>query len=290
MPSSHSKSDIRFHLLVRTGGQPLSVSMKRLLTGYVINFNRRHRRRGYLFQNRYKSIVCEDDPYLLELTRYIHLNPVRAGLVEDMKELGEYPWTGHSALMGIIQRKWQDTDTVLAYFGSRLKQARDRYQEFVEAGIAQGRRKDLVGGGLVRGAGGWSQVLSFRRKGIRVASDERILGSGEFVQRLLSEVDDREKETLRLSSLIRDLPSPASRIAEGEGVTEEELRSGGRTRRISKARRVFLSGGAQEDGPFRCRRCTVSRGDDFGSVPGGRPRGILGPEEIPLSLFRNTVP
>jgi len=213
--------------------------MKRLLTGYVINFNRRHRRRGYLFRNRYKSIVCEDDPYLLELTRYIHLNPVRAGLVEDMKELRKYPWTGHSALMGIIQRKWQDTDTVLAYFGSRLKQARDRYQEFVEAGIAQGRRKDLVGGGLVRSAGGWSQVLSFRRKGIRVASDERILGSGEFVQRLLSEVDDREKETLRLSSLIRDLPSLASRIAEGEGVTEEELRSGGRTRRISKARRVF---------------------------------------------------
>jgi putative transposase len=228
-----------FHLLVRTGGQSLSVSMKRLLTGYVINFNRRHRRRGYLFQNRYKSIVCEDDPYLLELTRYIHLNPVRAGLVEDMKELRKYPWTGHSALMGTIQREWQDTDTVLAYFGSRLKQARDRYQEFVEAGIAQGRREDLVGGGLVRSAGGWFQVLSFRRKGIRVASDERILGSGEFVQRLLSEVDDREKETLRLSSLIRDLPSLASRIAEGEGVTEEELRSGGRTRRISKARRVF---------------------------------------------------
>ena len=92
-----------FHLLVRTGGQPLSVSMKRLLTGYVINFNRRHRRRGYLFRNRYKSIVCEDDPYLLELTRYIHLNPVRAGLVEDMKELGKYPRTGHSALTGIIQ-------------------------------------------------------------------------------------------------------------------------------------------------------------------------------------------
>ena len=79
---------------------------------------------------------------------------MRAGLVEDMKELGKYPWTGHSALMGIIQRKWQDTDIVLAYFGSRLKQARDRYQEFVEAGIAQGRRKDLVGGGLVRSAGG----------------------------------------------------------------------------------------------------------------------------------------
>jgi chromosomal replication initiation ATPase DnaA len=82
-------------------------------------------------------------------------------------------------------------------------------------------------------------MLSFRRKGIRVASDEGILGTGEFVQRLMSEVDGREKKTLRLSSLIRDLPSLAVRVAEGEGITEEELRSGRRTRRVSRARRLF---------------------------------------------------
>jgi chromosomal replication initiation ATPase DnaA len=82
-------------------------------------------------------------------------------------------------------------------------------------------------------------MLSFRRKGIRVASDERILGTWEFVQRLMSEVDGREKKTLRLSSLIRDLPSLAVRVAEGEGITEEELRSGRRTRRVSRARRLF---------------------------------------------------
>jgi putative transposase len=58
-----------FHLLVRTGGQPLAKSMRKLLTGYVVNFNRRHRRFGHLFQNRYKSIICEDEPYLLELQR-----------------------------------------------------------------------------------------------------------------------------------------------------------------------------------------------------------------------------
>jgi chromosomal replication initiation ATPase DnaA len=82
-------------------------------------------------------------------------------------------------------------------------------------------------------------MLSFRRKGIRVASDERILGTWEFVQRLMSEVDGREKKTLRLSSLIRDLPSLAVRVAEGEGITEEQLRSGRRTRRVSRARRLF---------------------------------------------------
>lgn len=64
-----------FHLLVRTGRAPLAQSMKKLLTGYVVNFNRRHKRVGRLFQNRYKSIVLEAEPYLLELVRYLHLNP-----------------------------------------------------------------------------------------------------------------------------------------------------------------------------------------------------------------------
>jgi len=74
--------------------------MRRLMTGYAVTFNRRHRRAGHLFQNRYKSVICEEDPYLLELIRYIHLNPLRAGLVKDLKELDRYPWTGHSAILG----------------------------------------------------------------------------------------------------------------------------------------------------------------------------------------------
>ena len=70
------------------------------MTGYAVTFNKRHKRSGHLFQNRYKSIVCEEDSYLLELIRYIHLNPLRAGLVKDLKELDRYPWTGHSAILG----------------------------------------------------------------------------------------------------------------------------------------------------------------------------------------------
>ena len=89
-----------FHLLLRTGKTPLSKVMRRLMTGYAVTFNIRHRRSGHLFQNRYKSVVCEEDPYLLELIRYIHLNPLRAKLVEDLKALDKYPWTGHSAILG----------------------------------------------------------------------------------------------------------------------------------------------------------------------------------------------
>lgn len=89
------------HLLLRTGLVPVSVLMSRLLTGYAGWFNKKYRRHGQLFQNRYKSILCQEDPYLKELIRYIHLNPLRAGLVEDMNALDSHPWCGHSVLMGL---------------------------------------------------------------------------------------------------------------------------------------------------------------------------------------------
>ena len=89
-----------FHLLLRTGPTPLSKVMRRLMTGYAVTFNKRHKRSGHLFQNRYKSVACEEDPYLLELIRYIHIKPLRTGLVKDLKELDRYPWTGHSAILG----------------------------------------------------------------------------------------------------------------------------------------------------------------------------------------------
>jgi hypothetical protein len=213
--------------------------MKKLLTGYVVNFNRRHKRYGHLFQNRYKSILCEDDPYLLELTRYIHLNPLRAGIVNSLGELGRYPWTGHSAIMGLVKRDWQDIETVLGYFGGRRKGARKAYKDFMEQGVSQGRRPELVGGGLIRSLGGWSQVLSLRRRGTKVASDERILGSGGFVEGLLSEVEKREKETLRLTRKVVSLPALIKVLAGGEGLEEADIRSGDRRRGMVKARRLF---------------------------------------------------
>ena len=228
-----------FHLLVRTGHLSLSNNMRKLLTGYVINFNRRHKRYGHLFQNRYKSIVCEDEPYLLELTRYIHLNPVRAGITRDLTALSKYPWTGHSAILGKVKRRWQDSDAVLAYFGRKKKEAVLGYEAFVKDGISEGRRSDLTGGGLIRSMGGWAQVLSLRRKGIKAVADDRILGSSEFVETLLSEADDRERKTLRLSASIGDLPSLARKIAQVEGITESALRSGSRQRRVSRIRRLF---------------------------------------------------
>src|SRR3990172_9164170 len=228
-----------FHLLVRTGTRPLARSMKRLLTGYVVNFNRRHKRYGHLSQNRYKSIVVEEDPYLLELTRYIHLNPVRGGLVPGLRALRTYPWTGHAALLGRGDRAWQETAAVLAAFGQKRRRAIQRYEAFIREGIAQGRRPELVGGWLIRSLGGWAQVLALRRKDSQVASDARILGSGEFVEALLADAARQEKETLRLPRKVVDLAALGRQILAKEGVAEEELRSGIRTRGLVRARRLF---------------------------------------------------
>ena len=96
------------HLLLKTGFCPIATVMRRLLTGYAVSFNRRHRRHGQLFQNRYKSFLCEEDVYLKELLRYIHLNPLRAKIVKDLQALKKYQWCGHSALMGKVEADFQE--------------------------------------------------------------------------------------------------------------------------------------------------------------------------------------
>ena len=151
--------------------------MRRLLTGYAVSFNRRHNRHGQLFQNRYKSILCQEDTYLKELVRYIHLNPLRAKIVSDISELNRYEYSGHSVLLGNKKREWQDTEYVWSYFGRRIGTARKRYATYVEQGIRQGRGPELAEGGIIRSLGGWSEVKKMWLIGQdRLKGDERILG------------------------------------------------------------------------------------------------------------------
>jgi len=124
-----------FHLLLKTGRVSIATLMRRLLTGHAGFFNKRHRRTGHLFQNRYKSILCQEDSYLLELVRYIHLNPLRAKLIKDFESLTKYPYSGYSVLMGKVQNDCQDIDWVLRLFDERISSARRRYQEFVRKGM-----------------------------------------------------------------------------------------------------------------------------------------------------------
>jgi len=242
-----------FHFLLRTGLTPLSKVMRRLMTGYAVTFNRRHRRAGHLFQNRYKSVICEEDPYLLELIRYIHLNPLRAGLVKDLKELDKYPWTGHSAILGKRKnplvpypssrnKKREKTEKslaektiedVLLHFGDKLGEARRRYRQFVEKGVDQGSRPELQGGGLVRSAGGDVSVLSSNRKEERELSDERILGSGDFVSATLQQSERfLEKKYLPKRPIEELIEFVAKRLS----IEPELICSGSRQQKYSEAR------------------------------------------------------
>ena len=236
-----------FHMLCKTKNLPLASSMRRILTGYVVNFNKRHRRYGHLFQNRYKSIVCQEDIYLKELVRYIHLNLLRAGLVKDLKELNRSFWSGHSALVGKVKREWQNTEYVLSFFDGP-DNARKNYSQYVKEGIDQGRRPELVGGGLIRSMGGWSAVLASRRRGEREVADQRILGDGDFVQAVISGLDDLVKKNLRLSGQRIDIKALAEKISERYNISIGELRSGSRRRAAVKARHAISWIGVRELG------------------------------------------
>jgi len=158
------------HILLSSGPQGLANFMRRFMTGYAVGYNLRHRRYGHLFHNRYKSMVCDGDSYFTELLRYIHLNPLRAKLVGDLSGLESYPYCGHGVILGRVSYDWQDRDYVLSWFGRREGEARSAYRRFVKEGVALGRRPELVGGGLGRSLGGWSEVISLRRPGCSGAS------------------------------------------------------------------------------------------------------------------------
>ena len=223
------------HCLIRTGPVPLSTAMRRVLTGYAGYFNRRHRRRGHLFQNRYKSILVEEEPYRLELVRYIHLNPLRAQMVKNMSELDRYSWTGHSALVGQVARPWQAVEEVLAHFGHRNRNARRRYREFVAAGIPLGRRSEFQGGGLRRSAGGWQAVTALRRSREHGMADERILGSGPFVESVHRSLPP-SAEARSPVEVLQVLQALLDRCARAWEITPDEVQSGSRRRPVAQAR------------------------------------------------------
>ncbi|MCK4621084.1 MAG: transposase [Desulfuromonadales bacterium] len=217
-----------FHLLLRPRQVELSRFMRRLLTGYAITFNRRHKRSGPLFQHRYKSILCEEEVYLLELVRYIHLNPLRAGLVPDLETLDSYPWCGHAELLEKRPSTGLSCDSVLELFGGKHKAARLAYRQFLADGLTMGNRPELVGGGLRR-----SQALSQRTEEHQ-DYDDRILGSGKFV------------ESLREEGLLQSSLSPRMGLMELQTAIEgyyqlpsQGLCQRGRQNTVAEARVVF---------------------------------------------------
>lgn len=226
------------HLLLRTGNAPIKTVMQRLLSGYAGAFNRRHRRIGQIFHNRYKSILCQQEPYLSELVRYIHLNPLRARLVESLDQLDSYPYGGHSALMGKCPNDWQDVDTILSLFGKRLSRARSGYRSFVEKAVAVGRRPELTGGGLIRSLGGWGALKRLGKGKVHLKGDERILGDSDFVEAVLEAQNEKLNRGYRLEAEGFDIEKVITRAAEISGLPPEQIRAAGKQPRRVQARNL----------------------------------------------------
>ena len=218
------------HVLMRSGPLGIAKFMRRLLTGYAVYYNRRHERQGYLFQNRYKSILCDEEVYFKELIRYVHLNPLRAGLVDDLAGLDHYPWCGHAFVVNGAEHPWHNVSFVLSRFGEKSREAIRKYQEFLEGGIreeATGKKRQ------------WQSDWSLLEwlKGLRIAGDRdepdrdgRVLGGEKFVSGLT-----REKN--KPSSLGVKSPEELIREACGKaGLSVDALLSGSRRSNVAKLR------------------------------------------------------
>jgi hypothetical protein len=176
---------------------------------------------------------------LKELVRYIHLNPLRAGLVENIKALDKYMWCGHSVVMNKTEQIWQNVDYVHGLFSDQKAQARQRYRAFVKKGIPMGRQPDLVGGGLLRSIGGWTVLKGLRKAGIRVKGDERILGDNDFVENVLQSAEEALGLKCELISKGYDFNRVAKRVAEVMGMDVEQVTAYGKSPQTVNARSLL---------------------------------------------------
>jgi REP element-mobilizing transposase RayT len=204
----HAFCRMRNHLhpAVQVADISLSRVMQNLAFRYTRWVNRRQGKRGHLFQDRYQALLVDQDAYLLELTRYIHLNPVRAGLVRD---LTAYRWSGHRAYLGKATLPWLTTDLVLSQFSAHRGHARRRYQRFVAEGKRQGHREEFHTGSL---AG-------------------RVLGDDKFAERALKRAGQHRGAKVDLDTLIK-------RVCQDYKLSETDLSAAGKHRRAAEARAV----------------------------------------------------
>lgn len=201
------------HLLIEVRKEPISRIMQGLLQSYTQWYNHKYKTVGHLFQGRYKAILCDKNSYLLNLVRYIHLNPVRAGIV---KEPAKYKWSSHRIYLGLALSKIVDTEFVLSQFSPRLRESRKIYQSFVLEWINEGKREDFYG-----------------------TIDQRFLGEEDFIEEVKKKSG---KELLIEDDVLKNktLDEIAKEVEKLTGVTLSDLCNRNRKKEIVEARSLFV--------------------------------------------------
>lgn len=193
------------HLALQVGSIPLSRILQNLSFRYTRWSNWRRNSSGHLFQGRYKAVLVDADAYLMQLAGYIHLNPVRAGMV---RAASDYPWSSHRAYLGRETVPWLSTGPVLAQFASDLSEARRLFGAFVDERREEGRREEFH-----RGAGG----------------DSRVLGADAFVETVLRQAESEPLKKPEIDVVMAALTGLF-------GLQADELAGAGQGGRISEAR------------------------------------------------------
>lgn len=216
-----------FHLFFQRRKVPLAQIMRRLMTGYAVAFNRRHHRTGHLFANRYKAVLCEKEPYFLELIRYVHLNPLRAGIVRTLEELRRYPWSGHAVLMGERKASFQSDAEALENFGNDRDEARRNLENFMEGGIQEGDETANPKGRPF--AEVWKSNPHL---------DQRILGSSIFADEILKSTGKLDAEEEVEEKKI-DFDKVVDSVSAACGLKRRAIFSPSRERSVSRARALL---------------------------------------------------
>lgn len=199
------------HLLMETKKVPLSKILQGINQSYTMYFNRRYATVGHLFQGRYKAILCDRDSYLLSLLKYIHMNPIRAGMV---KSLEEYRWSSHQCYVGRAGGGGMvSTELVLKMFSDNMKKARRAYRSHM------------------------GEELVLRQEEVYATVSQRILGDEGFVQEVMSRSGRRDVSGRRRHAY--KLPEIARAVEELEGISLEQLRGKGRGDDERLGRRVM---------------------------------------------------
>ena len=220
------------HLVLQAGDSPLSRGLQNLSFRYTRWVNAREKRTGHLFQGRYKALLVDGDNYLLELVRYIHLNPLRAGMVGNPDE---YSWTSHHAYLGRDDLPWLTTEDILGQFGGKIAHARQGYARFIHDGHVEEYRKEFHCG----------------------ENDPRILGSDDFAQTVLA-AEYVPARTIPLEKL-------AAKVLDTYGIDRSALQSPSQQRHLTEAR-ATLACLARETGAGNLEQVAGLVNRDAGSL------------------------
>ncbi|MGD9202785.1 MAG: transposase [Chitinispirillia bacterium] len=217
-----------YHFLFRTSEEPLGVFMRKLNSTYAMYYRKKYRKTGYVFQDRYKSIVTQDQGYIEQLVRYIHLNPFRAGICKNMKELDTYPWCGHSVLLGNHKNTFQNTKDILLRYSKTTSNAVNKYYDYVLTGIKNGEDTDLL------------KDIRQSNKGKSDKNEYRcwVIGDREFVKRAIENDTSRRINLIEYQKKGITIETVAKDVSHQMGIEYRKIFHRSRSNEISALRKI----------------------------------------------------